>query len=157
MWLRVTCDEPGGPVVRTVLSVPCTDSAAWKIYERIKGLPNFVSADSQQLTPESMLWLFLPQVQYYLVDDVGVIVLRVQSAAHGDVHVTFWDKRLRGREKLASSTADAIIKEKRLEYLETYIPKDSRAILAFAKRVGFEQLTPEDSDVHCLVYRSRAR
>lgn len=83
--------------------------------------------------------LYEPGVRVLLVDSVGVIIqgpFRVRGMP--DVHVCFWDKILFGREKLCRSIAQRLADQADAPGVFTAIPESSRAILAFAKRVGFD-------------------
>lgn len=103
------------------------------IQQRLEAVPNF-------LPETNPLGVFLQEdAEVYLVDNVGVLVavdIRAGDQAH--VHMTFWDRRLRGRETLVETVARLVIQRHDLEYVWTAVPKKLRHVVAFVKRVGFE-------------------
>lgn len=155
MYLRAICHERTGDKVRCVQSVMKDPEAIWWIYDRIKDIPNFITANPPEFTHESMLWLFLPEVKIYMVDDVGVIVLRRLDPRKADVHITFWDKILRGRERLCQLVAKQLFRDEVLNELVTAIPSESRAILAFALRVGFKRRSLPGDPIQLLSLRNQ--
>ena len=92
-----------------------------------------------------------PERTTWLVDDVGLIIAVRDKPHRAQVHIVFWDRRLRGREVLCRGVADYAIHRWHLAYICTTIPETSRATLEFAKRVGFEEVLRENGEVH-LVY-----
>lgn len=154
MYLRQMCVEPEGAIIRIVQSVVKTPELIWWLYDQVKGMPNFVTAHPEEFTHESMLWLFLPEVKIYLIDDVGVVVLRRLTSVYADVHPTFWDRRLRGREELARQICHTILAEEQLDVLHTDIELASRVVMAFAKRVGFvSRSLAKDPVQHMVLYK----
>lgn len=108
-----------------------------EVFDRLKSTPSFLARDAK-LRPVALVELLNPDVIYYLVDDVGMVAIypdSIHASAHA--HITFWDKRLRGRETLCREIAREVMKTWRLEFIWTVIPFDARATLAFAKRMGF--------------------
>lgn len=77
---------------------------------------------------------------YWVVDDVGLMF----ATMAGDVHVFFWDKRLRGREDLAKTMMLVSMGIFGLPEAWTTIPETERAVLAFAKRIGFTEQNRQD-------------
>lgn len=72
------------------------------------------------------------------VDDVGMLLVgHMQYGFSASVHVTFWDKRLRGREGLCRGMAELVMAIAGLKFVWCAIPSSERVVLAFAKRVGF--------------------
>lgn len=72
---------------------------------------------------------------FWTVDDVGLLI----ASEAGDVHIFFWDGRLRGREQLCRTMAGVVMNIFGKESIWTKIPSTERAVIAFAKRVGFTQ------------------
>lgn len=96
------------------------------------------------LTPETALQEFYRLDKlYWVVDDVGLLI----ATMAGDVHVFFWDKRLRGREELAKTMLLVSMSILNLDEAWTTIPETERAVLAFAKRVGFKDEGMQDGAV----------
>lgn len=88
----------------------------------------------------------------WLVDFVGMMFAVLDRPNRASVHIVFWDRKLRGREVLCRGMADYIIHRWHLDYICTSIPLTSAPTLAFALRIGFEEvMTEEDGMVH-LVY-----
>lgn len=84
----------------------------------------------------------------FLVDDVGVLA-QGPLMMHGfpDVHIHFWDKILRGRESMCLLMLEVVATDAGARGVFTAIPKASRVTLAFAKRLGFEQVLEDDRAV----------
>jgi len=146
------CEERTGRILRTVLEMEKDEALIWWIFDRIRGIPNFITHDPSKFTFESMLWCFLPTIKLYLIDDVGTALLQKHSKTVADIHITFWDKVLRGREQLCIAALRQITGEEHLSSLSTSIPLTSRATLAFAKRLGFKSISQPDSPVQHLVW-----
>lgn len=87
---------------------------------------------------------------YWTVDDVGLLI----ATAAADVHVFFWDKRLRGREQLCRGMAQVFMGILGTEAVWTRIPESERVVIAFAKRIGFEETENKDGFV-MLIFRRR--
>lgn len=77
---------------------------------------------------------------YWTVDDVGLLF----ASKAGDCHVFFWDKRLRGREGMCKSMAKIAMNILGRDDLWTQIPDTERAVIAFAKRMGFVEESSND-------------
>lgn len=126
----LVCTEPDGMVQRTVRPLEARD-IPW-VYARIK--ESLASRGREALGIEQALYEFMRLDKlYWVVDDVGLIIATVA----GDVHIFFWDKRLRGREQLCKIIARVIMEIFDRDFVWTEIPKTERAVLAFAKRIGF--------------------
>lgn len=133
------CAERGGPVWREVYRLKVGKESIDFIFERLKGLPSMFS--NQPLEDRAQLVEMLDGDRYYyLVDDVGLIGIELdfrdnQAAAH--VHVTFWDRKLRGREAICREMCLWVMGTYGLDYLWTAIPTSFKAVREFARRVGF--------------------
>lgn len=147
---QVWCKEKHGPVLRWIYRA---DSPAeyWRVVQSVRGMPNFLGQG-----PDNLSILFDDQTDVYLVDHVGAILVCKQpvlfkpGAAH--VHVTFWDKILRGREELCRQLANLVIEQERFWYLWTAIPENAGAIRFFARRVGFKPLLNRNSTEYLEYY-----
>lgn len=136
--IQVQCHERDGTVLRTATMVKANLAKLDKIYLKVKDLPNFITAEPGAIKYRDLFSLLEPNVALLEVDDVGVIVVRYHPKEEcADVHITFWDRRLRGRESLCRAVADYLMDFLKVRGLFTAIPGDSRATLAFARRVGF--------------------
>lgn len=146
--LALDCPERGGVVRRTVVDMP-RDLRLWlEITKLMDGVPNFLSKSYRKNAE-----MFLDQRnRFFLIDDVGVAAVLLEKAlplAH--VHITFWDRKLRGREELCKRLCDYVMFYMELDQLHTAIPKTSVAVQAFAKRIGFRQQS-EFGEYYYFVY-----
>jgi len=84
--------------------------------------------------------IYSPNVRVMLVDDIGVLMQGPLTDVRGwpDVHVAFWDRVLVGREEMCYTLAEIVAQDARVGGVWTAIPKEARATIAFAKRVGFK-------------------
>lgn len=123
------CHERDGPVRRHVRLMPRSVARIAEIQAHLSTVQNF-------LPKVNPVGIFLDGANtFFEVDDVGIIaVLPGPQGLH--VHVTFWDKRLRGREGLCRELSRWVSKLTGKE-LFTYIPDQARSILMFALRAGF--------------------
>lgn len=139
------CQEKEGTFTRVVRPMP---RDPWLIREAVKKMrkvPNFLGKENPYdvLLDESVIPL--------QVDDVGIILLKPQGEKV-EVHITFWDGRLRGREELCQKVAERVLKHYKV--LWTAVPKDSRFVRAFAERVGFEATQEKNGAVVYVMRRN---
>jgi hypothetical protein len=104
----------------------CKTSTGW---ERPVTLEKF-------LGPKSVIWT---------VDDVGVLILLLEAVPH--VHAFFWDRRLRGREKLCRLAIQCLMRQFGLAEIWTSIPEGRAMVLNFASRIGFIPQTLHDNHI----------
>lgn len=129
---EVRCYEKGGPVWRSVTILERSIESMMSLVDKLQTVPSFLPAEN----PYSV---FLDERNtFFLVSDVGMLAVLPYSEQVLHCHITFWDKRLRGREDLCRSVAQFVsgISKK---LLITAVPEQNRTVLAFAKRVGFEE------------------
>jgi hypothetical protein len=127
-----TCNEPGGPVVRNVRTLAASDIPF--VYAKMK--ESFAERGRECIPWEDALYEFMRLDKlYWVVDDVGLII----ANKAGDVHVFFWDKRLRGRESMCRAMVMVVCEFYDRDSVWTTIPITERAVIAFAKRVGFQE------------------
>lgn len=100
---------------------------------------------------QTLGFFYEPNRIYWLVDDVGLIFAVFDTEHSANVHITFWDRRLRGREGLCRGLARMVLDRPGMCYLHTAIPEGSRATLAFAKRIGFEPILKDEAGIIHLV------
>jgi hypothetical protein len=128
---QFTCPEPDGEVIRTVRPLASRDIL--RVYLKIRGS---LESRGRTLPFELALREFDRMDKlYWTVDDVGLLI----ATEAGDVHIFFWDRRLRGREQMCKTMANVVMNILDREYIWTRIPVTERAVIAFAKRIGFEQ------------------
>lgn len=123
------CKEKEGEVRREVRLVVPTVPWILDTIEKMNKVRNFLPRENQ-IAP-----FVRPGNVFFEVDDVGMIAL-VPEEGLVHCHITFWDRRLRGREELCRTVA-AWAMALTGKILATGIPETSPAVLAFAKRIGF--------------------
>ena len=142
--MMLPCIEDGRTIERDVRPLGLEPQEMLAVYDRLKNCTNLfgVKEDAGEHIVEGLI-----RMGRYIwrVDDVGIIAVLPVGPHAAHVHITFWDKRLRGREGLCRSFARYILASLGLDTLWTGLPGSARATLAFAKRVGFvEQLRVGD-------------
>lgn len=127
------CEERRGTRIRKVAEVQATFQLELYLQER---LPKVRSP----IKDLGMIWS--RGARMFLVDDVGLLFKGVLDFnGLPDVHVVFWDKIMRGRETMCRSVAQMVAEDAGAGGVFTLMPADARVVRAFAKRVGFEQVT----------------
>lgn len=140
----VVCHEGEKAVLREVRRfIPSPEGVLW-LYDQMRQVPNFHSAN-KPLRVDVLRAMMATEDQYYTVDDVGVICVCKPDVDSACVHMTFWDRRLRGREALCRMLSSYVLNTLELNYLWTAVPLTSRTVIAFAKRVGFVDFGHSDS------------
>lgn len=134
--------------MRTVREMPQTPDWAAVIASQMGKVRNFLGAQDHQR-------VFLdPNSHFCLVDDVGLIgAVGIVEDVSAHVHMTFWDKRMRGREVLASMIVGYLMNVHNLGGIWTGVPKKHNAVIGFAKRVGFKPFYEDDKVVGLLFLR----
>jgi len=126
------CPEKRGQRIRRVTEVkPSFDIEDY--------LAKHVPAEVSPMKNLSSIWSY--GVRIFLVDDVGVMFkgpLEYQGLP--DVHVVFWDRILRGRESMCRHVAQQVAEEAEVRGVCTAMPQEALAVLAFAKRIGFQEV-----------------
>jgi hypothetical protein len=106
-----------------------------------------VSVADRTATKIGMAEIIDPRTLIVLVDDVGALFAIPDSLTSAHVHISFWDRRLRGREQLCRQLAQMVLRQYGFHYLYTAIPARLRTVIAFAKRVGFIPVTENGDTV----------
>lgn len=147
--LLAPCNEKGREVYRRVSLFEPTPANMLEAVDKLNQVPNFLNSQNQ-------FEAFLREDSYALcVDDVGMLLVsHMQYGYSASVHITFWDRRLRGREKLCRIVADWVVRFAGLKFVWTAIPANSRSVIAFAKRIGFK-IVQEQNGVVLLHYTRR--
>lgn len=143
--MLLSCSEPDGIKLRKVHELQRTHEEIARVIKLSEGVPNLFSG---QTCFQSIDNLYDPSKVYFLVDDVGIIAAVPDGLGAAHVHITFWDRRLRGREGLCREVAKWLLQNLHLMVLWTVIPKKSKTTLAFAKRLGFIERTYTDLNDH---------
>lgn len=134
----VSCPERRGTRERTVRRVDLAVHDVLFIQNKLRGLPSMFSL--VPMTDAKPIWRAIDAGWDFLaVDDVGLLGIgRTYHNALIDVHISFWDQVLRGREQLCRQAAEYARQLREAEGVYTAIPVSAKATIAFAKRVGFE-------------------
>lgn len=128
------------PTIADVVLIPPESELIWDIFYKIKDIPNML-VDEEHPGPFAAKALFDRSNMIFQVGDCGIIgVANIERGHSAEVHVTFWDGMLRGKEKVCRQVAEALINKFELKILYTRIPELRHSTLAFAKRVGFEEV-----------------
>lgn len=142
--LSVECSEPEGPIVRDVKQVSLTKEKLYEYYEKISQF-NVVFNDLVPNDPVTFASIFLGQEAdgtffakglIWEVDDVGIIYITDLDSSSCLAHFTFWDKRLRGREKLIRESLKYGFERYGFERIEVRVPLYSKPVLNMIERVG---------------------
>lgn len=141
--MKVDCNERDGLHEREIRKLENDIAIIADLVDCVKKVPNFLYHSPAREFENYRLFLN-DSNQTFLVDDVGVLVA-IPCHCGAEVHITFWDGRLRGREELCRKVADGLLRQ--FKWLVTAIPTDRLALIAFAKRVGFVELSRQDDIV----------
>ena len=144
--LVVECNEPEGTFDRTVTPVAISLQKLRYYYEKLKEfdvvfndhVPNtpggfasiFVSIDEDfKVTANGLLWE---------VDDVGILYLtHIVPGLSATAHFSFWDRRLRGREKLIYEMIKLAFEHYGFQRIETRVALYANPVLGAVERIGF--------------------
>jgi len=126
------CQERDGLYIRHVNEVEPSDALRKYLEERLPPAASPI---------KNLDHIYSKGMRIFLVDDVGVLIKGViEYDDMVDVHVGFWDKRLRGREAMCRTVAVQLAREESYRGVWTALPHEARATIAFAKRVGFLEI-----------------
>jgi hypothetical protein len=131
---EVLCQEKGGAIWRTISLMSRSVPHLIEVNDKLNGLgeANFMS---KKVNPFALM--VDPANLFFEVDNVGLITVMPLGDQALHCHIAFWDKRLRGRERLCRNLAEFVTAVTR-KFLVTAIPENNRVVLAFARRAGFE-------------------
>lgn len=140
------------PTLADVTLVPVDSEVLWDIFYKIKDIPNML-VDDEYPEPFAARALFDRNNMIFQVGEAGVIgVANIERGHSAEVHVTFWDGMLRGKEKVCRQVAEVLVDKFQLEILYTRIPEYRLTTIAFAKRVGFVETKREGGFVDLQFY-----
>lgn len=131
--LTIACPEPKGTVLRTVRPLRPLTEEILDVYDKLSTCRNLFGVCDVQTLED----LLTNARDFLLVEGVGLLCFRILSPTIGHAHITFWDKRLRGREGLCQRALEMCMESRGVSCAFTAIPPEARTVLAFAKRVGF--------------------
>ena len=136
---REWCFERRERVERSVYRMwPSAAADAGWFYEKLQGKPSLFQAE-RLTTPESLVVLDHPRLYWLLVDTVGILAANFSPDVDLglDVHVTFWDSILRGREALCRRALRQAADHFGASRAFTALVPSNRTGIAFAQRCGF--------------------
>ena len=146
--LSAPCREDGQIIWRSARQLEAWDvKAVLEVYDNTRRVPNLFGAKAGVT---ALTELVQNAACFWKVDDVGIICISPLMAGSAHCHITFWDRRLRGREELFRQLMNRVCAEYQYDTIWTAIPKASRVTLAFAKKLGFQPQT-EDKERQVLV------
>lgn len=119
-----------------------TEADLLEVEPLFNSVPNFLQETDSTLAE----LLELPEVVGFLVDKIGLLLM-IRHSGYGDVHITFWDRTLEGREALCNEMAQFVMASAGLQFLLTRIPQSRTRLLAFARAVGFVPVEFTESKV----------
>lgn len=131
--LSVLCKEPKGDRLRHVRPLEPLTEDVLAVYDKVQLCKSMFG----RVTTTSIEKMLVDHWKFWLVDDVGLLCFDPFQPGKAHVHITFWDKRLRGREQLCRTTALWLMEKYNVDTVLTAIPEKARTIVAFALRVGF--------------------
>jgi len=142
------CDEPGGPIVRTVRVGSYSFDMLRMLWEKIqefdtlfddfyeKDFSRFVDAFVKQDAAGNYVATGL----FWTVDDVGIFrlteMMPLQSA---HAHFLFWDKRFRGREGLIRASLKHAFDKYKFHRIKVEVPLYAQKTLVAVERIGFKK------------------
>ena len=166
--LSFKCDEPGGPVIRTVRPAELSFATLTGYYDKLKEFKTvfnsyvknnlddfiklFVTGDgSDGVRATGLIWE---------VDDVGILYLTDIAPGHDALaHISFWDKRLRGREALIRGMMKHVMDMLDLRRITVEVGMFAPWMLQAVERIGFtregrkrEALRYEGEWFDCIMY-----
>jgi len=145
------CHEKGGLTLRRVepLAKEAKD-LAWLVL-RLKETDSFL----RHVSMADALTLLLDERTYILtIDDVGAVILTsIHQGFAAEVHVTFWDGRVRGREGMCRKIADWLFRMFTLEQMFCLVPEGNTSGQRLAKAVGFKDIKHENGNVLLILER----
>ena len=145
------CFEKAGLILRRVeLLDRGAKALAWLVLQ-LKEKDSFL----RHVGMADALVLLLDQHTYILtVDNVGVIILtNIHKGRSAEVHVTFWDGRVRGRERMCRKVAEWLFRMFELSEMYCQIPEGNTTGLRLAKAVGFIDFRHENGNVLFILER----
>lgn len=136
-------------VLRTVRRGDKSVEHLMELYAQLQRVPNF-------LEERNPLGVFLaPSTEILEVDDVGALVaVDIVPGRSAHAHMTFWDRRLCGREPLVRTAAELVMQAYDLAFVWTAIPVSNKQVLSFAERVGFLRFHEDGERVGLKLERS---
>ena len=142
------CDEPGGPIVRTIRTANYSFETLKLLWENLsqfdtlfsdhyeKDFSRFVDAFVKQdangdYVATGLLWM---------LDDVGIFRLTdMEPLMSAHAHFVFWDKRFRGREGLIRKALQYVFDTYKFHRIKVEVPLYAQKTLVAVERIGFKK------------------
>lgn len=144
--VTVRCNEPEGTFDRTVTPVALSWEKLRSYYERLKEY-DVVFNDHVPNTPGGFASIFVDIGEdltvsanglLWEVDDVGILYLtHITPGISALAHFSFWDRRIRGREKLVREMVKHCFKRYGFQRIEVRVALYATPVLAAVERIGF--------------------
>lgn len=135
--LTEACHEREGWKWRSVYIVEPSEAWEEHLWARLKGLPSMFGIvplvdrhKLQRLYDKNLMW--------FAIDCVGIACVDLTTRSMPNVHVTYWDARMRGRESLGRRLCEWLLEFFDVPAVFTQCPAASRVVIAHAKRIGFK-------------------
>ena len=145
----VECAEKLGTVTRYYREVDRTPKNILEIVDKVVRVPNFLFKQLELTYSELLNY----ENALYQIDDAGIVFFKPRPPFTAEVHITFWDGRLRGREEICREIGRDFLIQRGIREgrFVTAVPHDRKAVIAFARRIGFKVSLSQDERVTVLV------
>ena len=110
-----------------------------EVWEKLKDFDPLFS-DREMRKPEVFLDEFLSNDSLILIVEEGFILLdNIVEGLRGEVHFSFFDKKLSGKEELMREVLLWFFLTYNLKRIETFIPSYAKAVERFLLKVGLKK------------------
>ena len=110
-----------------------------EVWEKLKDFDPLFS-DREMRKPEVFLDEFLSNDSLILIVEEGFILLdNIVEGLRGEVHFSFFDRKLAGREELMREVLLWFFLTYNLKRIETFIPSYAKAVERFLLKVGLKK------------------
>lgn len=147
VFLTVECKEPEGTFQREVKLCQLSKAKLRYLYDKLKQFD--VLFDKGIVDSDSFIQSFVvinndgtiePVGIIVEVDDVGIIrFTEIEPNVSANIHVTFWDRRFRGREELVRQVLAYAMEIFNLHRISAQVPLYANPLLGAIERVGFKK------------------
>lgn len=144
----IECKEPEGFVTRKVVPFKYSiESLRW-LWEKLSKIDALFDDDNPNDIDTFILAMldirddgtFSPNGLAWIVDDVGIIrITDIEAGNKAQVHITFWDGRLKGREPILRYLLAHAMDLFELDHVYAIVPVANRSLLFATERFGFKK------------------
>lgn len=136
------CNEPNGPIERTVKLVEFSPDNLTRLYKEVSKFKTFLGyevRDMQDMTNIFFSSDLQPKGLCLIVDDfVGLFWLTdINGLFEASVHYTFFDRRHKGRIELCKKALEYAFNTFGFQRLTTTVPETHKWVGDFVKSLGF--------------------